>query len=262
MVSELPPMTAITTTATSPSPIPPAPILSSSNLASGFFFDRRDSNDNWEILVWQDGAGFLSYMDGDSERKGLGRIRDVLDNAPKAKDGTPMAAVADDASFAHLFYLDEDDTVSHVFMKPGGRWKRGGLSTGGKRTAAHAESMLSAAFHHGEHDTNVVALSYQDPDDSGGEGMSLSSRTGQFAWIRTGLGQTNAPAQTLPYEFAFLIPGEGFHGDMNFDSIATNGNKTVYAKSGGNVVVFRLDADGRRWKIDGIVNTTIPKADS
>ncbi|UKZ76484.1 hypothetical protein TrVFT333_004190 [Trichoderma virens FT-333] len=315
MVSELPSMTALTT-ATPPSPIPAAPILSSSNLAS-VFIDRRNSNNYWEVLLWQDGAGSLSYMDRDSERKGLGRVQTLLENIPKAKSGTPMAAVADDAGIAHLFYLDEDDIVSHAFMNPGGRWKRGGLSTGSKRTAAHRQSMLSAAFHQGEHDTNVVVLSYQDPDgnlqlamsedakkndwytvnfssftgrhgigdwggighavaDSNGVGISPSSRSSRFAWIRTGHGQSKAPAETLPYEFAFLyldskgriqesrvgvdvprILGEGFHGDMVFDSLATNGNKTMYAKSGGNVVVFRLDADGWQWKVDGIVNMTI-----
>ncbi|UKZ50016.1 hypothetical protein TrVGV298_004273 [Trichoderma virens] len=374
MVSELPSMTALTT-ATPPSPIPAAPILSSSNLAS-VFIDRRNSNNYWEVLLWQDGAGSLSYMDRDSERKGLGRVQTLLENIPKAKSGTPMAAVADDAGIAHLFYLDEDDIVSHAFMNPGGRWKRGGLSTGSKRTAAHRQSMLSAAFHQGEHDTNVVVLSYQDPDgnlqlamsedakkndwytvnfssftgrhgigdwdgighavagdwqnkkqdpdgsfngllmaveqeggvtpwecsvdfhasskkqvechvldgaflDSNGEGISPSSRNSRFAWIRTGHGQSKAPAETLPYEFAFLyldskgsieesrvgvdvprIPGEGFHGDMVFDSLATNGNKTVYAKSGDNVVVFRLDADGWQWKVDGIVNMTISETDS
>lgn len=386
----------------SPFPSLAASILSSSNLAS-VFVDGGNNKDSWGVLVWQDGAGSLSYMDEDSERKGLGRIRDLLNDAPKAKDGTPMAAVADDAGVAHLFYLDENDTVSHVFMKPGGGWKRGGLSTGSKHTAAHRESMLSAAFHQGEHDTNVVVLSYQDPNgnlqlamsedprnndwytvdfssftgrhgigdwggighavagdwqnekqdpdgsfngllmaveqeggitpwecsvdfhassekqvechildnvflgrqfpqtvgwsdlskessivltrfyalDSTGEGISPSSRTSQFAWIRTGHGKSKAPAQTLPYEFAFLyvdsegriqesrvgvdvsrISGAGFHGDMIFDNFATNGNKTVYAKSGSNVVVFRLDADGWQWKVDGIVNTTIPETDS
>lgn len=117
--------------------------------------------------------------------------------------------------------------------------------------------------------------------DSNGEGISPSSRNSRFAWIRTGHGQSKAPAETLPYEFAFLyldskgsieesrvgvdvprIPGEGFHGDMVFDSLATNGNKTVYAKSGDNVVVFRLDADGWQWKVDGIVNMTISETDS
>jgi hypothetical protein len=58
------------------------------------------------------------------------------------------------------------------------------------------------------------------------------------------------------------VAGDGFHGDMGFESLATNGNKTVYAKSGSSVVVFRLDDDGWRWRLDGIVNTTISETDS
>ncbi|PTB69077.1 hypothetical protein BBK36DRAFT_1157318 [Trichoderma citrinoviride] len=374
-VSGLPSVTAATNSTASPSARPVAPILSSSDLASAFV-DQRDSRDSWGILVWQDGAGSLAYTDGDSERKGLGRIRDVLQDAATAKYGTPMAAVVDDADIVHLFYLDERSVVSHVFMTSGGSWKVGGLSTGTNRMTAHEKSKLSAAFHQGEHDTNVVVLSYQDPDgklqlamseearktdwhvvdfssfagrheagdwggighaiagdwqnkrqesdgsfsglllavekegeimpwecsvdfhasstkqvechvldkiflDSKGEGISPSSRTNQLAWIRTGHGQGKAPAQTLPYEFALLyadsrgsiqesrvgvdverVSGDGFHGDVKFDSLATNGNRTVYAKSGSNVVVFRLDDDGWQWRLDGIVNTTISETDS
>ncbi|KAL6875162.1 hypothetical protein J3F83DRAFT_548282 [Trichoderma novae-zelandiae] len=375
LVSGLPSMTTATTSAASPSASPAAPILSSSNLAS-VFIDRRDSRDSWGILVWQDGAGSLVYMDGDSERTDLGRIRDVLRDAPTAKDGTPMAAVADDADIVHLFYLDERNAVSHVLMTSGGSWKVGGLPAGTNRMTAHGASKLSAAFHQGEHDTSVVVLSYQDPDgglqlamaedarkddwlivdfssfagrhgvgdwggvghaiagdwqnkkqeadgsftglllaveqdgeilpwecsvdfhasstkqvechaldkaflDSKGEGISPSSRTSQLAWIRTGHGQGKAPAQTLPYEFAFLymgskgsiqesrvgvdverVTGDGFPGDANFESLATNGNKTVYARSGGNVLVFRLDDDGWQWRLDGIVNTTMSETDA
>lgn len=76
-----------------------------------------------------------------------------------------MAAVADDASIAHVFYLDEDNAVSHVFMEPRGSWRLGGMSTSSRKSiAAHEKSMLSAAFHRGEHGTNAVVLSYQDPD--------------------------------------------------------------------------------------------------
>ncbi|RFU78243.1 hypothetical protein TARUN_4000 [Trichoderma arundinaceum] len=353
-----------------------SPILSSSNLAS-VFVDGGNNKDSLGILIWQDGAGSLSYMDGESKLKGQRRIEDIVEDAPKAKDGTPTAAVADDTGAAHLFYLDESDILSHVFMKAGGGWKRGGLSAGSKRTVTHTKSKLSAAFHQGEHDTRVVVLSYQDPDgylqlamsedpktdddwltvdfnsftgrrsmgnwggighaiagdwqnqkqdpdgsfsgllmaveegqevtpwecsvdfhassrkqvechlldraflDSNGKGISLSSRISQAAWVRTGHGASKAPAQTLPYEFAFLyldsegkiqenrvgidiprILGSGFNVDMKFDNLATNGNKTVYAKSGSDVVVFRLDADGWQWKVDGIVNTTISETAS
>ncbi|TFB07122.1 hypothetical protein CCMA1212_000540 [Trichoderma ghanense] len=355
-VSGLPSMTTASISTASPSASPAAPILSSSNLAS-VFIDRRDSRDSWGLLVWQDGAGSLAYTDGDSERQGLGRIRDVLQGAPAAKDGTPLAATVDDANIVHLFYLDEHNMVSHIFTTSGGSWKVDGLSIGTNRLAAHEKSKLSAAFHQGEHDTNVVVLSYQDPDgklqlamsedarkndwhivdfdsfagrhgagdwggvgyaiaavekegeimpwecsvdfydsstkqvechvldkaflDSKGEGIYPSSRTNQLAWIRTGHGQGKAPAQTLPYEFAFLyvdsrgsiqesrvgvgverVSGDGFPGGMNFESLATNGNKTVYAKSGSSVVVFRLDDDGWQWRLDGIVNTTISETDS
>ncbi|KAH6605825.1 hypothetical protein Trco_004978 [Trichoderma cornu-damae] len=364
---------SVTVTASTASFSPrPSPILPSSNLAS-VFVDGGTGKDGWGILIWQDGAGSLSFVHGGSELKGQGRIEDVLEDAPKAKDGTPMAAVADDTSVAHLFYLDESDAISHVFTKSGGGWKRGGLSRGRKRTAAHSKSMLSAAFHQGEHDTRVVVLSYQSPDgnlrltmsedpknddewytvdfnsfagrrgigdwggighaiagdwqnkrqdpdgsfsgllmaveegeeitpwecsvdfhasskkqaechvlgktfsDSSGRGISISSRANQFAWVRTGHGKSKAPAETLPYEFAFLcvdsegiirenrvgidvarISGPGINVDMSFDSFAANSNKTVYAKSGNNVVAFRLDADGWQWKVDGFVNTTIP----
>lgn len=114
--------------------------------------------------------------------------------------------------------------------------------------------------------------------DSNSQGISISSRLSQLAWVRTGHGESKDPAQTLPYEFALLymssggsikenrvgidiprIVGPGFVVDMNFDSFATNDNKTVYAKSGSDVVVFRLDADGWQWKVDGIVNTVTSK---
>ncbi|KAL6897208.1 hypothetical protein GGI43DRAFT_428894 [Trichoderma evansii] len=352
----------------------PSSILSSSNLAS-VFVDGENSEDSLEILIWQDETGSLSYLDGESNLKSRRRIDDLLKDAPQAKNGTPMAAVADDTTIAHLFYLDENNTVSHVFMEPRGSWSRGGMSSSSKSgPAAHEMSMLSAAFHRGEHTTNVVVLSYQDPDgnlrlaisedpkndddwysvdfgpftgrrkigdrggighaiagdwqnkrqdsdgsfsglliaieeseeispwecsldfhasskkevechfldktflDSNGQGISISSRLSQLAWVRTGHGESKDPAQTLPYEFALLymssggsikenrvgidiprIAGPGFDVDMNFDSFATNDNKTVYAKSGSDVVVFRLDADGWQWKVDGIVNTAISK---
>lgn len=112
--------------------------------------------------------------------------------------------------------------------------------------------------------------------DSNGKGVYLSSHLSQLAWVRAGHGKSQDPAQTLPYEFALLymnfgkkiqenrvgvdiprIIGPGFDVDMDFDSFATNDNKTVFAKSGSDIVVFRLDAGGWQWKVDGIVNTAI-----
>ncbi|KAL7924837.1 hypothetical protein ACQKWADRAFT_286119 [Trichoderma austrokoningii] len=362
---------AITTTATA-APLSPSPstILSSSNLAS-VFFDGESSEDSLEILIWQDEAGYLSYLNGDSNIRSPIRIEALLVDAPKAKKGTSMVAVADDSSTAHLFYLEENNTISHIYMEPKGSWSRGGMSTGSNKSlTAHEKSMLSAAFHYGEHDTNVVVLSYQDPRgnlqlamsedpkkdddwylvdfgsftgrrkigdwggaghaiagdwqnkkhdsdgsfsgllmaveeseeitpwecsvdfhesskkkiechfldktflDSNGKGISLSSHLIQLTWVRTGHGKSQDPAQTLPYEFALLykspggsiqenrvgidlprIVGPGFNVDMDFDSFVTNDNKTVYAKSGSDIVVFRLDADGWQWSVDGIVDT-------
>lgn len=99
--------------------------------------------------------------------------------------------------------------------------------------------------------------------------------------MRTGHGKSQDPAQTLPYEFALLymstgggiqenrvgidiprIVGPGFDVDMDFDSFATDDNRTVYAKSGSDIVVFRLDADGWQWRVDGIVNTATSKTGS
>lgn len=158
-------LSSTTTTATAaPLSSSPPPILSSSNLAS-VFVDGENSKDSLDILVWQDEAGYLSYLNGESSLKSQRRIEDLLEDAPKAKKGTSMAAVADDTNTAHLFYLEENNTVSHIFMEPRGSWSRGGISTGSKKSpAAHEKSMLSAAFHRGEHDTNVVVLSYQDPN--------------------------------------------------------------------------------------------------
>jgi hypothetical protein len=98
--------------------------------------------------------------------------------------------------------------------------------------------------------------------DSNGKGIYPSTHPSQLAWVRTGHGKSQDPAQTLPYEFALLymssggniqenrvgigiprIVGPGFDVDMEFDSFATNNNKTMYAKSGSDIVVFRLDAD-------------------
>lgn len=158
---------SITTTATkAPLSSSMPSILSSSNLAS-VFVDGENSHDSLEILVWQDETGSLSYLNGESNFQGQKRIQDSLKDAPKAKKGTSLsswAAVVDDTSTAHLFYLEENNTISHIFMQPKGSWTRGGLSAGSKKgPAAHEKSMLSAAFHRGEHDTNVVVLSYQDP---------------------------------------------------------------------------------------------------
>lgn len=157
-----------TTTIASATPLSPSPssILASSNLAS-VFVDGESSQDSLEILVWQDEAGYLSYLNGESDAKSQRRIAALLEDAPKAKRGTPVAAVADDTGTAHLFYLGENGTVSHIYMEPKDSWSRGGMSTGSKNgLAAHEKSMLSAAFHRGEHDTNVVVLSYQDPSGS------------------------------------------------------------------------------------------------
>lgn len=155
------PSSTTTTTTAAPLSSSPLSILSSSNLGS-VFVDGENSQDSLEILVWQDEAGSLSYLNGES-LKSQKRIQDSLKDAPKAKKGTSMVAVADDTSTAHLFYLGEDNTVSHIFMEPKGSWSRGGMSAGSKKgPAAHEKSMLSAAFHRGEHDTNVVVLSYQD----------------------------------------------------------------------------------------------------
>jgi hypothetical protein len=140
----------------------PPSILSSSNLAS-VFVDGENSQDSLEILVWQDETGSLSSLNGESNLRSQKRIQDSLEDVPKAKKGTSMAAVADDTSTAHLFYLGENNAISHIFMEPKGSWSRGGMSAGSKKgPAAHEKSMLSAAFHRGEHGTNVVVLSYQD----------------------------------------------------------------------------------------------------
>ncbi|KAL6892956.1 hypothetical protein HDV57DRAFT_513210 [Trichoderma longibrachiatum] len=317
MVSGLPSFSMTTATISTASSLasPAAQILASSNLALAFI-DRRDSRDSWGILVWQDGAGSLAYTDGESERQGLGRIRDALRGSPTPKEGTPMAAVVDDADIVHLFYLDEHNMVSHIFKTSGGSWKVGGLSTGTNRMTAHEKSKLSAAFQQGEHDTNVVVLSYQDPDgklqlamsedarksdwhvvgfdsfarrhgvgdwggighaiagdwqnkkqeadgsfnglllavekegeimpwecsvdfhasltkqvechvldktflDSDGDGIFPSSQAKQLAWIRTGHGQGKAPAQTLPYEFAFLyVDSQGHVQDAASESMS------------------------------------------
>jgi hypothetical protein len=138
-------------------------ILSSSNLAS-VFVDGDNREDSLELLIWQDEAGSLSYLNGESGLRNQRLIEDSLKDAPKAKKGTSMAAVVDENGTAHLFYLEENNTVSHVYMEPRGSWSLGAMSAGSKKgPAAHEESMLSAAFHRGEHDTNVVILLYQDP---------------------------------------------------------------------------------------------------
>lgn len=96
---------SIATTATAaPLPSSPPSILSSSNLAS-VFVDGENSQDSLEILVWQDEAGSLSYLKGESDLKSRKRIQDSLKDAPKARKGTSIVAVVDDTSTAHLFYL-------------------------------------------------------------------------------------------------------------------------------------------------------------
>lgn len=57
--------------------------------------------------------------------------------------------------------------------------------------------------------------------DSDGDGIFPSSQAKQLAWIRTGHGQGKAPAQTLPYEFAFLyVDSQGHVQDAASESMS------------------------------------------
>lgn len=124
--------------------------------------------------------------------------------------------MTDDAGIVH--------TASHIFMNPSFPRKRKCLSSGSKRTAAHMEMNVSMASHVGEYGTNIVVLSYQDPD------AICSSKGRRMPQVTT-----------------------------DIPSVTIIDHHMVYASIGNNVMVFQLDADGWQWKADGIVNMTISK---
>lgn len=113
--------------------------------------------------------------------------------------------------------------------------------------------------------------------DENDQDLQLPARSSVFAWVRTGHSADGSPASQLPYEFALLyledtrgkiietrvgvglrrVPGTGFPTERAIEAICSTSERVVFARSGGDLLVFKLENDGWTWKMDGVLNTTL-----
>ncbi|PHH91423.1 hypothetical protein CDD83_566 [Cordyceps sp. RAO-2017] len=136
-------------------------ISEKSQLASVYINDDR-AQQRRRLLIWQDDKSDLIVTEWSSGGKEHFRVRDrAASRVPDAKHGTPLALVAGGSGLAHLFFLDTRDTLSHVFEVDAGGWESAAPFRGSGPIVAGGASPLSAAWHRGAGELELLGVAYQ-----------------------------------------------------------------------------------------------------
>lgn len=134
-----------------------------SHLASSYS-DVGDREKHRRILLWQDTDSELIAEEWSTSGRARYRVSDSLGYV-EAKEGSPLAAATDISGVIHVFYLNTENIVSHIFETSVGTWKKGRMANDGASITADEMTRLSATVYRNSAGVNsapAVVLSYQN----------------------------------------------------------------------------------------------------
>ncbi|KAF4508063.1 hypothetical protein G6O67_004492 [Ophiocordyceps sinensis] len=132
----------------------------SSQLASAYF--KSDTPElHRRVLVWQDDKSDLIATEWFTGRRTQYRIRDQAESRlPEAKLGTPLAVTTSSSGVVHVFFLDTQGALSHIFEETKGQWKRGLVAKNNGPIVASSSSPLSAVWHRASVGRELLGVAY------------------------------------------------------------------------------------------------------
>ncbi|PHH62807.1 hypothetical protein CDD81_6699 [Ophiocordyceps australis] len=135
-----------------------------SQLASGYA-NRQDVELHRRIVVWQDSESNLIATEWSSTGGAMSTYR-IADKLPSpvadAKHGTPLAMAIGDSG-VHVFFVDTQDWIVHLSESTPGNWNLTRVSQGQKNIVAAKYSTLSAGFHRGPDDVEILCIAFESP---------------------------------------------------------------------------------------------------
>ncbi|RDA93753.1 hypothetical protein CP533_0202 [Ophiocordyceps camponoti-saundersi (nom. inval.)] len=149
-----------TSMAAAETPIVVYTVSEKSQLAS-VYLDNEQAKLRRRLLVWQDEKSDLIITDWSVGNKTHYRLRDQLRSSiPDARVGTPLAMAGSSSGSVHLFFLDTQNALSHVFQTGTGLWERSSLSKSNGPIFAADSSPLSASWHRIKNGMDVLVVAY------------------------------------------------------------------------------------------------------
>ncbi|KAF4591877.1 hypothetical protein GQ602_002176 [Ophiocordyceps camponoti-floridani] len=177
-----------------------------SRLASVYVEDEQ-ANLHRRFLAWQDDKGHLIVTEWSAGNRSHYRIRDQLrSRIPDAKLGSPLAMAASPSGVVHLFFLDTQDALSHVFRSATGVWETRTLRKGNGPVIASGPSPLSTAWHRTGDGTEVLAIAYANSQD-----LRLAMTDGPTAespWLVSNVVSLPGPVPGQLQEPCFAVAGD------------------------------------------------------
>ncbi|PHH77518.1 hypothetical protein CDD82_3473 [Ophiocordyceps australis] len=135
-----------------------------SQLASGYA-NRQGVELYRRIVVWQDSESNLIATEWSSTGGATStyRIADKLASSmADAKHGTPLAMAIGDSG-VHVFFVDTQDWIVHLSESAPGNWTFTRVLQGPKNIVAAKYSTLSAGFHRGPDDVEILCIAFESP---------------------------------------------------------------------------------------------------
>ncbi|RDA88576.1 hypothetical protein CP532_5839 [Ophiocordyceps camponoti-leonardi (nom. inval.)] len=177
-----------------------------SHLAS-VYLDNEQAELRRRLLVWQDEKSDLIVTDWSVGNKTHYRLRDQLRSSiPDAKLGTPLAMAASSSGVVHVFFLDTQNTLSHVFQTAPGLWERSSLSKGNGPIMTSGSSPLSAAWHRIKNGMEVLAVAYASSQEMR---LAMTDRpTSDSTWLTVDVTSLPGPVPGQEEKPRFAVAGD------------------------------------------------------
>ncbi|RCI09328.1 hypothetical protein L249_1411 [Ophiocordyceps polyrhachis-furcata BCC 54312] len=177
-----------------------------SHLAS-VYLDNEEEKLRRRLLVWQDQKRHLMVTDWSGGNKTHYRLRDQLRSSiPDAKLGTPLAMAGSSSGAVDLFFLDTQNTLSHVFQTAAGLWERSSLSKGNGPIVASDPSPLSAAWHRIKNGMEVLTVAYASSEKMR---LAMTDRpTSDSNWLTVDVTSLPGPVPGQEEKARFAVAGD------------------------------------------------------
>ncbi|PHH80464.1 hypothetical protein CDD80_1474 [Ophiocordyceps camponoti-rufipedis] len=160
-----------------------------------------------EIKASIDDKGDLIVTEWSADNRSHYRIRDQLrSRIPDAKLGSPLAMAASPSGVVHLFFLDTQDALSHVFRSATGVWETRTLSKRNGPVIASGPSPLSTAWHRTGDGTEVLAIAYANSQEL--RLAMTDGPTAETSWLVSNVASLPGPVPGQLQEPCFAVAGD------------------------------------------------------
>ncbi|PFH62590.1 hypothetical protein XA68_12842 [Ophiocordyceps unilateralis] len=177
-----------------------------SRLAS-VYLENEQEKLHRRLLVWQDDNSDLIVTEWSVDNKSRYRLRDKLSSTmPDAKLGSPLAMTASSSGAVHLFFLDTQNAVSHVFQPAAGVWERSALSKSNGPVVASGPSPLSTAWHRTKDGIEVLGLAYANSQEL--RLVMTDGPTADSPWLAVKVTSLPGPVPGQSEEPCFALAGD------------------------------------------------------